>query len=255
MYQRPEAPQSIGGVLDEGFKLYRASLSGVVVFTFFAMAAGQLPNLVIDPAAVLPQFTTALAVALLVSLAASMLFYAAAVGRMDAVAEGRELSAGAALRLGVVKMLPLLVFMLLYAIIVTVGLLLLVVPGILFSVSLMFGSYVMVVEGKGPLAALGDSHRLVWGHWWRTLVILSVAAVIVMALYMLAIFVLGFLAALGTVDAGSSLLRLGELVLLPVLGAVVVPLFYALTLAIYYDLRLRRSGADLEARLGAAAEA
>ena len=27
MYQQPNAPQSIGGVLDSGFKLYRESLS------------------------------------------------------------------------------------------------------------------------------------------------------------------------------------------------------------------------------------
>ena len=31
MYQQPNAPQSIGGVLDSGFKLYRESLSQAYV--------------------------------------------------------------------------------------------------------------------------------------------------------------------------------------------------------------------------------
>jgi hypothetical protein len=255
MYQPPDAPQSIGGVLDDGFRLFRASLPKVVVLTFFAILAGQLPNLMISGFGSVPAMSLALVGSLLLSMLISALFYAAAIGRMNAVVQQRDMPLAAALSFGLGRMLPLFAFSVLYALILIVGSLLLLVPGIIFGVSLMFGAFVVLLEGRGPLASLKISHNLVWGNWWRTLVIVSVGVIVMMTAYLLVIFVAGFAIAFGDNSDPTFLVRFLELVLLPLLGAVVAPLLYALTLATYYDLKLRRSGADLEQRLGAPAQA
>ena len=48
---------------------------------------------------------------------------------------------------------------------------------------LLFGFFAIVLT-VNQLRALKRSHRLVWGNWWRTLVVVSVPVVIVMILYL-----------------------------------------------------------------------
>ena len=50
----------------------------------------------------------------------------------------------------------------------------LVVPGIIFGVSLMFGPYLTLTDELGPVKAIKKSHQLVWGNWWHTVGIISV---------------------------------------------------------------------------------
>jgi hypothetical protein len=255
MYQPPDAPQSIGGVLDDGFRLFRASLAKVVVLTFFGILAGQLPNLMISDSGGVPAVNMMLLGSLLLSMLISALFYGAVVGRMNAVVQQRDMTLRDALAFGLGRMLPLFAFTVLYVLILIVGSLLLLVPGIIFGVSLMFGALVVLLEGRGPVASLKISHNLVWGNWWRTMVIISVGVIVMMTAYLMVIFVAGFAIAFGDNGDPTSLVQFLELVLLPLLGAVAAPLLYALTLATYNDLKLRRSGADLEQRLGAPAQA
>lgn len=63
--------------------------------------------------------------------------------------------------------LPLFVIGLLYFLVVAGGFLLLIIPGIIFMVWLMFGSYAYVFEGKRGAQALLRSKQLVFGYWWR----------------------------------------------------------------------------------------
>jgi hypothetical protein len=46
------------------------------------------------------------------------------------------------------------------------GSLLLIIPGLLFSVWFLFSQYILAAEGIGGLTALEKSHQLVRGHWW-----------------------------------------------------------------------------------------
>lgn len=254
MYERANSPQSIGAVLDDGFRLYRAALGKVLVLTFLASIAGQVPSVIISATGAGSAGFVAF-LALLVVVLISLQLYAAVIARMDAVAEQREMSAGQALSRGASRIPALFLFSVLYMLAVAAGTLLLLIPGIILGVSLMFGFYLVVLEGQGPVEGLKSSHTLVWGNWWRTMVIVSVATIIMMTAYILVGVLAGFAYALTGGTNPDALLPFIELVLVPILGAVVAPLFYALTLATYYDLRLRRSGADLEQRLGAPSEA
>jgi hypothetical protein len=256
VYKPVTTPQSIGGVLDNGFRLYRASLRKVVVLAYLGGLVAQFPAMFVplDPTALGGPMPPLFYVVWLVTMVISLIVAVAVIATLSAVMHGRELPIAEAVRVGGRKVLPFLVSSVLYAFAVTFGLLLLVVPGVLFGVSLAFCMVAVVVDDAGPLASFRQSHRLVRGNWWRTLVLLSVVLAVLLVFYVL----LGFVAAMAVLfGAGgqSIVVRVLDLILTPALGALVTPLFYAMYLAIYEDLKLRRSGADLEQRLSAPATA
>ena len=154
--------------------------------------------------------------------------------------------------MGVSCSLPLLGCFICYVLAVVVGSVLLLVPGLILMLSLMFAPYMIVVERRGVFACLKDSHALVWGNWWRTAAILSIAGFILMAGYMLFALALGIVFVAGSGGGGAGEQSLTQAVLSGLFNGVLTPFFYAMTLAVYYDLRLRRDGWDLAAKIEAA---
>jgi len=253
MYEKPTAPASIGGVLDSGFKLLRACFTQVAGLAILASFVSQMPSMAlastIDADGV-PQFGSSLAIAVLLSMLISLIFYGAIVGRIHGVHRGSELTIGESFALGFSCMVPLLFCMLLYGLAIAGGSLLLLIPGVILSISLLFAPYILVVERAGIIESLRLSHKLVWGYWWRTAALVSIAGFIMMVAYVL----VGIVAGLAMVmDAGSAStgVSLVEALVTAVIGGLVTPLFYALTMAAYYDLKLRRGGEDLAERINA----
>jgi hypothetical protein len=68
---------------------------------------------------------------------------------------------------------------LLVGLIVAVGFILLIIPGIIFLVFLSVSIPVLVVEGRRGTDPMGRSWDLVKGHFWHALVVILVAALIV----------------------------------------------------------------------------
>ena len=132
---------------------------------------------------------------------------------------------------------------LLYGLGVMVGLVFLIVPGIWLSIAWVVVFPVLFVEGRGGTKALRRSFRLVRKRWWPAagLVLLGflLAAVVSTILQFamgLLLFVndsLGF--AILTSTAGTLL---GQLLTTPFQAAIVALL--------YFDLRVRKEGFDLE---------
>ncbi len=253
MYTKPSSPQSIGQVLDGSFRLTAMSFRHVWVYALLAGLAGN--------AAAIYQFTrggssmAALAAQqdavywslVLAGSLLGVLFMAAIYLRIDAIASGRT-DDGNALSAALPRWPLLVVAFILYFIAVAVGLVLLIIPGIILMVSLMLCTAVLLFEDKGPIASLTGSHRLVWGHWWRTLVIMTVGGIIVAVLYM----ILGVLGgAIAPVLAGGDALIVGlvtTVLVLALAGILITPFFVALGLNVYWDLKLRKEGGDLAAR-------
>jgi hypothetical protein len=90
--------------------------------------------------------------------------FIASLALISAVARGTsfEESYGAALKL----FWPAAWLCILEGIIIFGGYALLVVPGIILSVSLAFATYALVLEGKRGMGALAMSREYVRGHWW-----------------------------------------------------------------------------------------
>lgn len=275
MYARPTSPRSIGGVLDDAIRLYRASfsrcwplsLSGAVLAAIVAfwqtreMAVLPLASLSSggSSTASLAAMATLMArmsrlehspvlwVSYLLMLVVGILFPAAIMRRQDAVANGRADSLGEALGY-VLRHLPtLIIAAIVFVVTIIVGFVLLIVPGVWLWGYLQLWLVAAATEDLGPFAALGRSWKLIERHWWRTSATVFVAGIIVV--------VVGVVS--GTITGIAAVVFRGDLVMVlafsqllsALLNIFTMPMWTVAMVAIFNDLKLRREGGDLAARL------
>ena len=118
-----------------------------------------------------------------------------------------------------------------------VGLIALIFPGIYVMLRTFAIIPVVVLEEKSA----GDSFRRSWdlakGEVWKVFVTLLLAWLIFIVLYFLLVVIAGMLASRN--ERASSLV-------VAILLALVYPITGAVTTLLYYDIRVRREGFDLE---------
>jgi hypothetical protein len=293
MYKAPTEPLTIGGVLDDGLRIYRETFTKVWVFGLIAgiislpltFTANQL-----DPEAPSLPAIGAFFLIIFVMSMVTLILYAMLIARMDSIVRGQAMSFGAAvgrglrrapayigaallfaLMIGLAVMLTVLIAAIIVALTVAVlgaggespvaAVLTILIatlfgflPAAYLSVTFFFYNYAAVMDDKSPIGALAYSVRLIRGHWWRTAAVLTIAFFIIGVAYIIVIVVTG--AADIAAATGSALPRwltlLMDYVIAPAFQVVLSPLFYALPMAVYNDLKLRREGSDLAARIAAA---
>ena len=244
-YSRPSEPLSIGGVLDDGLRLYRVSLRPLFPLALLLALASEGLNAEMmllvdprDPASIIAAFDT-LAPAMLIVFIIACFMYAAMIGRLARIAAGEASTLSQAFRLGAARFLPLFLSWVLWSLAIVAGSILLVIPGMYLMVTLSFMSFPLVLDGSGPLASLGMSHRLVAGSWWRTATLMTVAALIAMLPYLVVTLGLGFVIAL--MSSGKSVgWAIVQWLLASLVYAFVAPMLLCLMYSIYRDLLLRK---------------
>jgi hypothetical protein len=139
---------------------------------------------------------------------------------------------------------------LLWSLALVLGLVLLVIPGIIVAITLSLVWCGVVLENLGPVNALKRSHHLVWpGEWWRTFVIVSVPMVILFTAILALYIPLEFIKDLVRSNTVMSVIQnIGEVIIY----TLTTPMLYAVLIALYHDLKLRREGSDLFRRIEAA---
>jgi hypothetical protein len=254
----------MGQVLDDGFELFTASLVAVLPLSSAAALLTTIPTMLFRRYAEAQQAATPLdvdlgalrsvgAVAIVLWLAVLVLT-TAIMARIDALAAGRSMTNGAALALGFRRWPTMLVVTVLFGVAVLGGTVLFIVPGMIFSIWFLFAPYVAALEGWGPLRSLGYGRDLVRGHWWRTAGLLTIVAIAAFVLYMILGVAVVVLMLMSPEAAAEGVVPwYVELPLNAVVSAVATPFATALLLAAYHDLKLRREGADLAARIAALA--
>jgi uncharacterized membrane protein len=159
---------------------------------------------------------------------------------------GRPLSAGEALNRATPFLWRVIACSILTGLLVMVGFLLFLVPGIVLLCGLILAFPALVLEpGSTASGALARSWALTRGSRWR---IFGMLLTLGLLLYV-PIVALTALAALVLPDAPTGSVMSGGLIGL-VMAAVVqlflYPLFYCVLTVSYYDLRVRKEGFDLE---------
>ena len=114
VYEKPPAPASIGGVLDDGLRLWRTSLSRTWGLALLAQAIAAIPAIFFAPPAVVPAANAGLNERLMLImgqssrylfsffffLAISYIFRNAVIARVNSIAINAELSFGQSLSKG-----------------------------------------------------------------------------------------------------------------------------------------------------------
>jgi hypothetical protein len=273
MYQKPTMPRSIGGVLDDSLQLYKAALPSCWLPSLLvSLIGGGLSYFIFTS---MPQVTTQIAPTELLSryraligefgiwyvvvIVLSLVFYGMLVINVAAVSRGESPAFGASLAKATRRAPALFVASIAFAISLAIGFILLLIPGFYIWNRLQLYMVPLVDEGQGPFTSLGSSWRAVGGNWWRTAIVVFVMFVILIVLEIILAALAGFIAAFAGAGAGVSAnpaALVGRVQMITVfVGAIVriftMPLIFAVFVALYQDLLLRKGGADLEARLGA----
>ena len=265
---QPSQPQSIGGVLDTTFQLYKASVMKMIPLSLLVVIAGSPQSIYVftqgglanpgDPFAMLNLMgSPGYWVAPVIGAIASMWMISAAYLKIGAIGTGEDLGVGTALQRALPRLPSVIVMVILFGIALVIGAILLIIPCLILMVSLGLCFNTALFEGKGPVDALTESHRLVWGNWWRTAAILTVGFIIIFVIYLIAGVIIGVLTPIFVLGGGGGaenvllITLIGGLLVGVLTSLLMTPFYIGLAIAIYWDLKLRKDGGDLAARVGA----
>jgi hypothetical protein len=273
MYEKPTAPRSIREVFADAMSIYKSSarstwmlaftLELVATVPWFLWQRERAPVLSSDllsgdlvtgdllsgdlVSGTLPNVLTALPssptvwLAILIAIPIYGILYSALIANVNGIATGQAASAADAVRTGV-RLLPrTLLLGFLVICIVGAGLLLLLVPGIYWAVTLQLSFVALVVEEAGVSQSMAQSRDLIKGHWGRAATLVTYVALINLAAYVAVSMISGIVGLIfgaGQASAVSQLLSLAA-------DTLVAPLYPAVFVAMYYDLKLRKGRAGL----------
>ena len=168
----------------------------------------------------------------------SLAFYGALISMLQAVASGdQSLGAVQAVGIGFTRLGRAVIAAVLSTLLVVVGLVLLLVPGIFYLGALCLWPVAMYADNAGAIQSLRVSRELVRGHWWRASSILSVSGLIVLGFSVVSGLVAGLFAAIwgAQYSAAQDLIQLAT----ALADVVVLPMVPATLVALNRDLKLR----------------
>lgn len=230
-YPAPSAGGKLdtAGAFDRIFALYRsqfAVLMGTALVIFVPI--GILGGIVASSGSVFLAF-----VVLGLSLIGSALYTGAVVEAVNDMRDGRrDFSVGDLLQAASPFILPLIAAGFLYGVMVVVGLILLIVPGLVFLTWFSLYAPAIVIERRGIFDAFTRSRDLIRGNGWRVFGVLIVAVLIQSVVQNLLQRI-----ALG---AGNSAVLFT--ILTTVASVITAPIISLAVSVLYFQLRDQREG-------------
>ena len=227
-------PRDLGGLISETFVVYR---NGFGVLWRIALLA-QIPLFI----AAFVSNEVLVASLSVVSLLTGLLASAAVTYAVSQHYLGRTSTVGAcyreALNSGISLLVAFLAFVLLVMGAALLSLILIGIPLLIYLVvALFFYVQAIMLEGARPIHALGRSRELVRGSWWRVFGIGIVFVLLLIAISFVASLPGDILAALNE--------ELGDILLI-VTSSLITPLIYVGATLLYFDLRVRKEGYNVE---------
>jgi phage shock protein PspC (stress-responsive transcriptional regulator) len=234
-------PLSTGEVLDVSFGLYRSLFFTLVVVTTVSRLVPTVLGIYLNVSGGVLEHWVLGIVQFLVSIILGALGVAATTFIVSGAYLGQEISAEAALHAAWGLIGRLILLSLMTSLVIGVGVVLLIVPGVILLSGLLLSTVALVLEQ--PLTATGAMSRsweLTRGFRGKALLTLLVAAL----LLLIPTMIVGVLAGIATLLGIPSQLLVQ--VLAGVLQIFVYPFMYVALTVLYYDLRVRKEGFDLE---------
>jgi hypothetical protein len=147
------------------------------------------------------------------------------------------------------RLLSLLWLGIITTLMIGVGLVLFVIPGVYLFVALAFVIPVLLLEGLRGMAAVSRSMSLVTGRWWATFGRLLVGLILIIV----AVFLVNVIGSAITHGVSSvSLYLIINGIVGIIISVFVAPFYAALVTVTYTDLRVRKEGVSSEVLLSGA---
>src|SRR5450755_2556524 len=169
----------LSGVFGEAWRMYRAHALHLIVIAFVIyLAAAVLDGIISLAGGLIVAF-----LGTIITLLAGFLVQAALVKAVQDIRDGRvDLSWSETVKAATPSLLPVTVAGILAGIAITIGLIILIVPGLYLITIWAVIVPVIVIERSGALASFGRSQQLVRGRGWHvfgTLVLVFVILLVV----------------------------------------------------------------------------
>ena len=242
-------PLSVGEILDTSFSLYRRHFGALATVSLVCTGLPLVLRLFVEAAGGLFAHLTLALVYFLSLVVLSLIATGATVFIVSESYLGRPLTAREALMRAAPYMGRILIASLLMAVVIGMGFLLIVFPGVILAVGLAVAIPAVVLEsGQSASGALSRSWELTRGARWR---IFGLGITLFVLLYIPVVAIGGVMAMLIPRGAavGFGAASTATIVALAIGGVVqlfIYPLFYCVLTVTYYDLRVRKEGFDLE---------
>lgn len=231
-------PLNVGEILDRSFSLYRGHF-GPLLGTAVALYLPLTLLGVMDGVA--GGWGAGLGVGGLIQLAAVVLVVGGLTYQASRAYMGHPASVAESIRHGLTRFPVLLVALVLTFTGVALGLLGMLVGALIVWVLLFAVVPAVMVERRGPLAALQRSAELAEGGWWPICAVMVVSLLIVL----LPSFALQMLMSTAP-TAGDPLFEGLVEAVIAVLDTLTYPFSVIATVILYYDRRVRAEGLDVE---------
>lgn len=220
--------RSIGEILDAAFQLYRAHMVPMVTATGMFI----LPILLLQ--AVVPEEFLGV-----VDRVSNIFFMAASAAVVLIASEGymgRQLDGVTAVKQVNGRFLSVWGAAIIQGLMIGIGFILLVIPGLIAAAWTFGMQQAVMIEGRKANDSFERSRDLARGH------LMHVLLTAVMTLVITFVAVLGVMVVLGYVFTGTRALALVSTMVLILLN----PLAAVVNTVLYYDLRIRKEGYDVE---------
>jgi hypothetical protein len=237
-----------GELFNEAFDLYKRNFLllagiGALVYVPYYLAA-----------AFLAAYPLVLGIIVLVLI---MPFFAASGAVVKALADrylGREATIAGSWRYILRRMVPYSLTGMLATLLITGGLVLFCVPGIIVAFWVYFVWAVMIVEDRYYTAAIRRSRELAAGQWLRIFVVVLLTLVLMMGIYLVIAIVAGILMFPVLMRGGPAhspeqlpmAFSMIQSLVSGVLQTVITPFTSVLSVLLYFDVRIRKEGFDIE---------
>jgi hypothetical protein len=194
-------PKRLGEILTAAFNIYKANASQLILIVAVVVVPLSLISAVFSGVVFAPdkvQVTNtggqvvfdyagrglgvallAGAIGALIAVLISAVLQAAILRAAAQATIGDPVDVEASYRYGLKRLWSVILVSILVGLVVAVGFILLVIPGIIFLVFLSVSIPVLIVEGRRGTEAMGRSWNLVKGNFWHAFGVIVVAALIV----------------------------------------------------------------------------
>ena len=258
-------PLSLTEILDETFTIYRQNFRLLFGIALIPNVAAMLVVAVMSAqqaSQVDPTLDEALTTALIGMFALLIAQIAAEVGTgamTSAISDrilGRTATLGSSYRRIGARFGPFLGYLFLKYLLIGVGMMFCLIPGVVFAIMTLVSVCAFVIEGKGPRESLERSWKLVSGHGFRVFGIYLLATILVVLItsavgFLFSLAVAGSLegavsASIGEVVDTNPFVVIASGIVNGLSSALLAPVLAAAVTVTYYDLRVRKEGFDLE---------
>jgi hypothetical protein len=235
-------PLTTGEVLDTAFSLYRESFTSLLTVSLITQFLPLAISGYVETSGGVAANPGLWLAGTILGLITGAIGTAAATFIVSDSYLGQYITTGEAFARATPYLGRLVAYSFLSSLVIGIGFLLLVVPGFIFVTALAVGTPALVLEGlPSATGAMGRSWDLTRGHRGK------IFAVLFTILLLLAVptIAIGTLIAIFSSESEAGVV-VGALLITAVIQILIAPFIYVAFTVLYYDLRVRKEGFDLE---------